>query len=77
MFYTENTVPLIVIGCVVVVVLVSLIIGLICCWMIKRQRKLKAKSKELAETDENLLSFTSYCVVDKNPLPKSQFDQLL
>ena len=29
-----------------------------------------ASADEAAEADENLLSFTSYCVIDRNPKPK-------
>jgi hypothetical protein len=61
---------------IVSIVLISVIIVTTCWWHNKRQRKIR-KKKEAAETVENLLSFTSYCVIDKNPLPKNQFDQLL
>lgn len=62
--------------CLSALILVSILIA-ICCWVsIRRQRKMK-KKKEAAETVDNLLSFTSYCVIDKNPTPRNQFDHLL
>lgn len=67
---------LIIAGSLSALILISILISL-CCWLsIKRQRKSK-KKKESAETVENLLSFTSYCVIDKNPTPRNQFDPLL
>lgn len=63
-------------GAILSLILISTLIASICWWNIKRERKLK-KKKAAAETDENLLSFTSYCVIDKNPVSRNQFDHLL
>ncbi|KAG5684087.1 hypothetical protein PVAND_013336 [Polypedilum vanderplanki] len=72
-----QAIPVIVIGCVIIALLISLLTCVICCWMTRRQKKIKKKEKEAAEAAESLFSFTSYCVVDKNPIPKTQFDPLL
>lgn len=37
----------------------------ICCCSAKKKETIKEESQ--VEADENLLSFTSYCVIDKNP----------
>lgn len=67
---------IIIAGSLSLLIFISILIS-ICCWLsIKKQRKSK-KKKESAETVENLLSFTSYCVIDKNPSPRNQFDHLL
>ncbi|KAL7041862.1 hypothetical protein ACKWTF_000928 [Chironomus riparius] len=59
------------------VLLLSLTVCMICCMnMRKNKQKLKKKKKQAAEADDNLLSFTSYCVIDKNPTPKV-YDHLL
>jgi hypothetical protein len=63
----------IVYGAVSSLIFVSLIILLCCIWNGKKKEK-KIKEKEAAEADENLLSFTSYCVIDKNPLPRKSYD---
>jgi hypothetical protein len=69
--------PLVIVaGSTFILLMISLVICICCCWSLKKQKKLK-KEKEAAETVENLLSFTSYCVIDKNPTPRSQFDPLL
>lgn len=67
---------IIIAGSLSLLIFISILIS-ICCWLsIKKQRKSK-KKKESAETVENLLSFTSYCVIEKNPSPRNQFDHLL
>ena len=61
------------IGTVVLVVVLSLLslLALLCCFKKdKKNQKRVEKLKETAEADENLLSFTSYCVFDKNPVPR-------
>lgn len=63
----------IVAGSVSAIILMSLIILLCCVWSNKKKQKL-LKEKQAAEADENLLSFTSYCVIDKNPLPRKNYD---
>lgn len=63
---------LIVYGSVSLLILVSLIILLCCLWFNKKEKKI-VKEKEAAEADENLLSFTSYCVIDKSPMPKKSY----
>lgn len=81
-FKTKNSQPfpfsplVIVAGSTFLILMISLVICICCCWSLKKQKKLK-KEKEAAETVENLLSFTSYCVIDKNPTPRNQFDPLL
>lgn len=57
---------------VTALILCSLIIILCCAWCSKKDKK-PEKEKEAAEADENLLSFTSYCVIDKNPLPRKSY----
>jgi hypothetical protein len=63
-------------GSLTSIILISLLICLCCWWSLRKQKKFK-KKKEAAETVDNLLSFTSYCVIDKNPTPRGQFDHLL
>lgn len=78
MYLNMTKIPAIIVACLLLAMVVSTIMTILCCWSIKRQRKIeKKRKKESAETVENLLSFTSYCVIDKNPTPKTQFDQLL
>ena len=57
-------------------IFLSIFVCLFCCCSMRRQKKLK-KKKEAAETVDNLLSFTSYCVIDKSPARRGQFDHLL
>lgn len=64
-------------GSMIILFLVSAIVCLLCYISIKRHKKKMKKKKEAAETVENLLSFTSYCVIDKNPTPKHQFDHIM
>lgn len=54
--------------------LLSLVILLCCIWSDVANKKKLKKEKESAEADENLLSFTSYCVIDKNPLPRKTYE---
>lgn len=62
-------------GSVGSVALISLMV-LICCFQSgKNKRRLLKEKKEAAEADENLLSFTSYCVIDKHPLPRKNYDE--
>lgn len=63
----------IVYGSICSLVLVSLMILLCCAWCSKK-KKITIKEKEAAEADENLLSFTSYCVIDKKPLPRKNYE---
>lgn len=62
----------IVISSIAALLILSLIILLICICSSKKEKKL-IKEKQTAEADENLLSFTSYCVIDKNPLPRKSY----
>jgi len=67
-------------GSALILTLISIsIIVICCCCNSKRQKKLREKKKaqEAAEADENLLSFTSYCVIDRTPLPRKHFDDVL
>ena len=66
----------IVYGSVSAVIFLSLIILLCCLWSNKAKKKKLLKEKQAAEADENLLSFTSYCVIDKNPIPRKKYDDL-
>lgn len=61
------------------VIFLSLIIMICCCCcsVMKKQRKQKVKKREAAETVENLLSFTSYCVIDRNPVPRKNSEVIL
>jgi hypothetical protein len=52
------------------IILLSLITAVCCCMSHRRKQKILKKKKEAAEADENLLSFTSYCVIDRHPKPK-------
>lgn len=61
-------------GAVTVVLIISALIGYVC--VRKSKKKITMKEKEAAEADENLLSFTSYCVIDKNPQPRKSYDDL-
>jgi hypothetical protein len=63
----------IVAGCVGSLLIFSLLL-LVCCTWCSKTKKKPTKEKEAAEADENLLSFTSYCVIDKNPLPRKSYD---
>lgn len=54
-------------------IILSFVVLLACISSRKRKQRLR-KEKEAAEADENLLSFTSYCVIDKNPLPRKNYD---
>ncbi|CRK94349.1 CLUMA_CG007863, isoform A [Clunio marinus] len=62
----------IVYGSVGALILISFITLLCCLWSNGKKKK-RIKMKQAAEADENLLSFTSYCVFDKNPLPRKKF----
>lgn len=51
----------------------SLAILLCCCVRnMQKKKELEREKQAAAESDENLLSFTSYCVIDKNPLPRKK-----
>lgn len=66
----------IVLSSIVLVVVLSLL-GFVYCIFNNRKKKKKnmtKKIKQAAEADENLLSFTSYCVIDKNPLPRKNYN---
>lgn len=63
-------------GSVSVVIILSLIVLLCCIWSNNAKKKRILKEKQAAEADENLLSFTSYCVIDRNPLPRKKYDDL-
>lgn len=63
----------IVYGSVSFVILLSLVVFLCCIWSHRAKSYKLKKEKEAAEADENLLSFTSYCVIDKNPLPRKTY----
>lgn len=52
------------------IVVMSLVTTVCCCMSHRRKQRILKKKKEAAEADENLLSFTSYCVIDRNPKPK-------
>lgn len=56
------------------IILLSLTVILCCIFSNKKKKKI-VKAKEAAEADENLLSFTSYCVMDKRTLPKKSYDE--
>lgn len=58
-----------------VALVISLIILLCCIWNRNKKKQKLLKEKQAAEADENLLSFTSYCVIDKNPLPRKNYDE--
>lgn len=61
---------------VTVLVLLSLVILLCCvCRGQSKKKKEALKKRQAAEADENLLSFTSYCVIDKNPLPRKSYGE--
>lgn len=64
-------------GAILVVLIISLIALLLCviCKRRDKRRKKTKKLKQAAEADENLLSFTSYCVIDRNPLPRKNYDE--
>jgi hypothetical protein len=62
-------------GSATLIVLLSLIILVCCLQSAKKKRRLLKEKKAAAEADENLLSFTSYCVLDKNPLPRKSYDE--
>lgn len=64
----------IVYGSVSSVILLSLLVLLCCIWSNRANKRTLKKEKEAAEADENLLSFTSYCVIDKNPLPRKTYE---
>lgn len=66
----------IVYGSISALVLLSLIVLLCCVRSSKSKKKKLVKEKQAAEADENLLSFTSYHVFDKNPLPRKNYDDL-
>lgn len=71
MSFTEIVSPeQIVYGSVGLMGLLSLVLLISCCMTHKKKQNILKKKKEAAEADENLLSFTSYCVLDKNPKPK-------
>lgn len=60
-------------GILIVLILVSSTLILACCLCSRKKRKIKNKRKASVKTDNDLLSFTSYCVVDRNhdnTLPK-------
>lgn len=57
------------------VFLLSLIILLCCIWSSKKKKRKLIKEKQAAEADENLLSFTSYCVIDKKPMPRKKYGE--
>lgn len=72
----EAIIPPILVVLIVIssLVLMSLLVLLACvCSSRKKKQRLK-REKEAAEADENLLSFTSYCVIDKNPLPRKKYN---
>lgn len=66
----------IVYGSVSMLILLSLIAFLCCALSNNTKKKKLVKEKQAAEADENLLSFTSYCVIDKNPLRRKNYDDL-
>lgn len=66
----------IVYSAVILIVLLSLLVLFCCIWSSKAKKKRILREKQAAEADENLLSFTSYCVIDKNPLPRKNYDDL-
>lgn len=55
-----NSVAFVLLG----IIILSFVIC-ICCCSAKKKETIKEESQ--VEADENLLSFTSYCVIDKNP----------
>lgn len=58
-------------GVLIILILVSSTLILACCLCSRQKRKIKNKRKASVRTDNDLLSFTSYCVVDRNTtLPK-------
>lgn len=69
-FDTLVSTSTIVCSAVGLILFMSLLIA-VCCYMShQKKEKLEKKRKEAAEADENLLSFTSYCVIDRNPKTK-------
>lgn len=76
--YVNLETILVVAGSFLGILILSITVSLICCMNTrKNKKKLKKKKKQAAEADDNLLSFTSYCVIDKNPTPKHVYDHLL
>ena len=60
-------------GILIVLILIASTIVLACCLCSRQKQKIKNKRKASVRTDNDLLSFTSYCVVDRHPentLPK-------
>ncbi|CAO1305853.1 unnamed protein product [Diamesa serratosioi] len=57
-------------GFLIILILVASTLILACCLCSRKKRKIKNKRKTSVRTDNDLLSFTSYCVVDRNTLPK-------
>lgn len=58
-------------GILIVLILIISTLILACCLCSRKKRKIKNKRKASVKTDNDLLSFTSYCVVDRNhTLPK-------
>lgn len=64
-FFTPNIAVIIVLSGIIIL---SIIICVCCCSA--RQKEI-VKDESQVEADENLLSFTSYCVIDKNPAKHS------
>lgn len=59
---------------IVLVAVLSLLVLVFCIFSNRKKKNKSKKIKEAAEADENLLSFTSYCVIDKHPLPRKNYD---
>lgn len=57
------------------VLILSSLIAVLCCILCGRKKRKIVKAKEAAEADENLLSFTSYCVFDKTPTLKKVYNE--
>lgn len=60
-------------GLLIIFILFASTLILVCCLCSRKKRKIKNRRKACNKTDNNLLSFTSYCVVDRNnenTLPK-------
>lgn len=62
--------PIHIVLATVILIVVLTIITLICCCACDKRRHTK-KHIEPVEADENLLSFTSYCVIDRHPVKHS------